>query len=211
MNPYSAPYAPAPALPLVMTGGWLKWAHLACVVAPLLLTLVGALADAALSDPNSPVPGLFIFLGVLLYFLRLVFALVWVYVSWNTLPPQWRRTRPGRLVSPGEAVGYLFIPFYNLYWMFVASAGLCEAMDIALESSGSTRRAPKGLAIASCVTQIIPYCNLLVAPILWTIFMFLADSARAEVVARLKDAPAPPPWGPAYGAAPVPLPYGGFR
>lgn len=35
------------------------------------------------------------------------------YQCWHALPIQFRTT------SPGKAVGFLFIPFYNLYWAFV--------------------------------------------------------------------------------------------
>jgi len=45
-------------------------------------------------------------------------ALVWLYKSWEMLPESMRVTGNGTRVSPGQAVGYLFIPFYNLYWYF---------------------------------------------------------------------------------------------
>jgi hypothetical protein len=41
-----------------------------------------------------------------------------LYKFWATLPVGWRRTTPGR------GVGFCFIPFFNLYWFYVAFHGL---------------------------------------------------------------------------------------
>jgi hypothetical protein len=41
-----------------------------------------------------------------------------LYKYWATLPVGWRRTTPGR------AVGFCFIPLFNLYWFYVAFHGL---------------------------------------------------------------------------------------
>ena len=121
-------------------------------------------------------------LGVLFLFLALVAAAVWLYMAWGSVPASMRYTDRGRWVTPGKAVGYLFIPMYNVYWMFVANQGLCEAVDRTLLAQGGMPRAPRGVARAACVAQIIPYCNLLVAPILWAVYMFQVDRARREMV-----------------------------
>jgi len=99
------------------------------------------------------------------------------------LPPSMRYTAT-RQVSPGQAIGFLFIPFFNWYWIFVANVGYCDALDRMLINQGSHRRAPKGLAIACCVTQLVPYVNILIAPFLWMTYMILADRAKAELLPR---------------------------
>ena len=54
-----------------------------------------------------------------------VFFMLWIYRSWNLLPPDKRRCRLWMdMVSPGLAVGLLFIPFFNFYWIMVAFFGL---------------------------------------------------------------------------------------
>jgi len=110
-------------------------------------------------------------------------SLVWLYQAWSTVPQEMRYSDGGKWVTPGRAIGFLFIPFYNLYWVFVANVGLCEAVNRTLLARGGQPRAPRGLAIAACVAHLVPYCNLLVAPILWAIYMFQVDGARREMLA----------------------------
>ena len=58
---------------------------------------------------------------------------------------------------------------------------LCTALDYSLAGTGSMARAPKGLAIAAAVTQVIPYVNLGIAPFMWMLFMFSADATKKEL------------------------------
>ncbi|MEM7146318.1 MAG: hypothetical protein AAF591_14370 [Verrucomicrobiota bacterium] len=46
-----------------------------------------------------------------------------LYTCWNALPKKYRAT------SPGAAVGFLFIPFYNFYWAFIAYGKLADGFD----------------------------------------------------------------------------------
>src|SRR5688572_19301652 len=52
--------------------------------------------------PFVPVPLLF----------SMIANLVMIYKMWAALPPSHART------SPGKAVGLLFVPLFNIYWMF---------------------------------------------------------------------------------------------
>ena len=47
---------------------------------------------------------------------------VFIYYFWKSIPKRFART------TPGKAMGFLFIPFFNLYWYFVAF--LCGSEDI---------------------------------------------------------------------------------
>ena len=46
---------------------------------------------------------------------RIVLALMWIHGAWSDVP---RQLRAELDVTPGGAVGRLFIPAFNLYWMF---------------------------------------------------------------------------------------------
>ena len=219
-NPYAPPapgmgysgYAAAPG-----TGGWIKWVYLACMALMVALG-VGGLAFSSLGDGDydpstgsyeegdsdlQALAGGMLTFAALMWVLRVVFGLVWLYSAWSTIPPELRFTK-SRSMSPGAAVGLMFVPFYNLYWIFAANVGLCDALDYGLMSVGSPRRGPRGLAITSCVLQVIPYANIFLAPFMWIFFMFAADSARNELLLRLAQgsAPAPQPYG-YYGAPPA--------
>ncbi len=184
-NPYAAPqvaggFAFGPPMGLGPVayrphGGGLKWVYLASLLGGYALVGVGA-AVAAGGEEDAGIAVL-AFGAIMAVFVRLIVALVWIYGAWAAIPPDYRLTSTGRRVSPGEAIGYLFIPFFNLYWMFVVSGGLCDAVNSLLRSSGSYRTAPKGLSLAACICQFVPYGNALIAPFLWFFFMLSLDAA----------------------------------
>lgn len=47
-----------------------------------------------------------------------IFGLILHYKCWKALPEKYRHT------SPGKAVGFLFIPFFNFFWWDVSFGGL---------------------------------------------------------------------------------------
>jgi hypothetical protein len=162
----------------------MKWLYVAGWGGFWLFFVVGIVLTAAFEGTNAAeVGGGFYGLGALFLPLVPIGSMVWLYRAWSSVPPGMRYTAQGRWVTPGSAVGYCFIPFFNLYWVFVANVGLCDAIDRVLIAKGAAARAPKGLAIAACIGHLVPYCNLLVAPILWSLYMFMADSARREMLA----------------------------
>ncbi len=217
-NPYAAPqafgppgYSPqAPQSPIAYRahGGGLKWAYLATLLGGIAVGILGGIIAAA---GEEDVGAAIAVLGLLAaFFGRLVFALIWLFVAWDAVPVDYRVTSSGRRVSPGEAVGFMFIPFFNLYWMFVASGGLADALDYMSRSSGSHRQAGKGTSLAACICQFIPYLNFLVAPFVWFAFMFQIDGA-AKALEQASAAGAGAGAGPqgfgapagAYGAPPA--------
>ena len=53
----------------------------------------------------------------------IVFFMIWHYNNWELVDPDLRKTTPGR------AVGFLFIPFYNFYWIFVSFIWLWQGLN----------------------------------------------------------------------------------
>jgi hypothetical protein len=93
-------------------------------------------------------------LNLLASFPRMVLLLVvsgiFLYRAWAQIQDGIART------TPGKAVGYRFIPFFNFYWEFVAVKGLAEdiehyahARKIAIEPI--PRRLPLSYCILMCV------------------------------------------------------------
>lgn len=120
------------------------------------------------------VPGALLYLGAIL---------AWVYKSWEFLPPEMRRNAAGRTFEPGAAALLLVVPIYNLYWIFAQSLGLCDALDAALVQSGKAPSAPRNLAVACGVVQIIPVLNWLLGPFLWLTYVFLVDRTKRQLLA----------------------------
>jgi hypothetical protein len=84
--------------------------------------------------------------------------------------------------SAGKAIGYQFIPYYNLYWIFFSSLRLCDRLSLQLRLRGLQARAPRGLVLAACVVSVIPYVNVLIAfPVLWTIAACMLQSTVNQV------------------------------
>lgn len=84
--------------------------------------------------------------AVVLYFLygvativSCVFLYMFVYSFWKSIPPRVARC------SPGRAVGFLFIPFFQLYWLFIAYVGGVRDMNkgFKLYESVGVRRGEK--------------------------------------------------------------------
>ncbi|MEI7910740.1 MAG: DUF4339 domain-containing protein [Verrucomicrobiota bacterium] len=90
-------------------------------------------------------------------------VLNYIYLAriWSAL--QYGRPR----TTPGKAVGLLFVPFFNLYWLFVAFYGLAQDWNRITTRFGDLNRAPKlseGLFLAYCCCSIVVFP---VAIILW--------------------------------------------
>lgn len=169
----------------------LRWVALGSFVATFLSLAVAFLIAGVADESNDVAAGFAAVLMMAWIPLSVVYfvtALVWIYKSWEMIPAAFRVTASGKRVSPGAAVGFLFIPGFNVfYWNFVCAGGLCDALNNVLAAYGSPRRAPKGFAIACSVLQLVPYVNLTLAPFFWLAWMFMVDSAKAEY-ARLAAA-----------------------
>lgn len=101
----------------------------------------------------------------LLYFswmpsiLSIVFFFILLYKAWAAL-------QDGQTpVSPGKALGFLFIPFFNLYWIFVAFGAWGKQYNLFAERNNiGGPRMNEGLFIAYPVLCIVPIANI-AAPI----------------------------------------------
>lgn len=107
------------------------------------------------------IPLAFVFVG----FGVLVAGMVFQYMLLHGL---WRVVQDGRArTTPGKAVGFLFIPLFNLYWIFIAQYGLAQELNRIID--GERAPAPKaneGLALTFCILiccAAIPVINLAVA------------------------------------------------
>lgn len=91
----------------------------------------------------------------------LPFGLSIIYKAWEQIEDG-KDTR----TEPGKAVGYLFIPYYNLYWIFIAYKGLAEDMNKYILEKGYSgeKVVNEGLVLTACifnVCMVIPYINML--------------------------------------------------
>jgi hypothetical protein len=210
------PYAPPTATSVDVSAGAramtpvLKWVFLVAWIATLLgyvgymyanvaftfehLSAMGSGAyayggrppNALLDDPTTQsFFGVYMLAGITM----MVIGVSWLGVAWATLPDAYRVTKSGKHMSPAAVVGFMFIPCFSYYWVFPTNLGLCDAHDYLLEHFSSPRRSPRGLALAACICTIIPCTTVLVAPILWLVFMFKMERVKRDLVALQSGAP----------------------
>lgn len=115
----------------------------------------------------------------------LVFCMAWLHQAWRVV------ARDDEDFSPGLRVGLLFVPVFNLYWMFVAIPGLSTAIQNELRYLAPTRAHTTGWApgLIACILLLIPYFQP-IAVCMFIAWMLLANNALQRLIRyheRLRD------------------------
>lgn len=169
----AAPMPPLPGLPSlppISKGFRLGGIVLAAILTLLLVALGVALAqDRKTAGLAMGLIGLS-FIPVILVAVLIATTL---HACWKTIaaPPIGGGIQGLARTTPGKAVGFLFIPFFNFYWAFQAVPGLATDVNRTLEAMGHVHpnsppspRVSRGLGIAWCVCSIlgaIPFVGVL--------------------------------------------------
>lgn len=107
------------------------------------------------------------FATVLLHFVTFG---IFSWIHFNLMHGKMPKTRQDD-PSAGKAVGFMFIPFFNLYWWFFSNLRLMDRLNEQRTAAGLPPTAPKGLFIACSVLLFIPLLNyasiLILFPIMW--------------------------------------------
>jgi hypothetical protein len=107
----------------------------------------------------------------------------------------WAAIQDGRArTSPGRAVGFLFIPVFNLYWVFQAFWGFAKDFNaFAARHSLNVPRLPSGMFLAIALLYVgglIPVLNLLSLPAAFILGLVLVPKVCAAVNAVAETLPA---------------------
>ena len=128
--------------------------------------------------------------GVLVTYAAVVFSVL-IYKMWAALPIAWARTTPGR------AVGLLFVPIYNLFWVFQVFRGFATDYNVFAERHALPGpRLSTGLFTAYpvlCLLAAIPYLGLLLVPAAYVVGLVMIAQICDAVNAAPAHVPAPPP------------------
>lgn len=164
-----------------------------------IIIMVGAIM-AATADPNAG--------GALmpLAFVPIAFSVVmWyvlIYKMWSAMPVGWGRT------TPGKAVGFMFVPFFNVYWLFQVWWGWAQDYNRhASDQGGSLPRMSEGLALAMCILVFltaIPLINLFAGIALLIVQIMVVSKVIHCVNALATQSRGTIPSAPSLGAAPHP-------
>lgn len=177
-NPYGTqmvapadPSAPYPS-PEVGPGKFGLWMGLflggiaLIVVGGLMLALVGGNAevDAEGNASNQATAGLLIagLLGMAGY-LTTILSVIPFYI---TLFRAWKCLQPGGMArsTPGKAIGFMFIPFFNLYWIFMAINGLAADWNRTVTTFEDLKAAPRlseGVFLTLCIGMFLQPLGLI--------------------------------------------------
>ena len=160
-----------------------KWMYLGVSLAQFLVGL-GTLAD------STKLQTAFVLVQLPVALVSMVLICIWIHTAWSDIPADERGD-----ITPGGAVGKLFIPFYNIYWIFAISTSLCGVLNSKLVRIGSQPLAPKGLAVLGCIVHLLtsaanigglegagPFIAV-ISYGLWFAYMLECDKART-ILAR---------------------------
>lgn len=119
-------------------------------------------------------------------FTLMILPLVVIYKMWASI-----RDGNHARTTPGKAIGFLFIPFFNFYWLFQVWGGFPTDYNKYVERH-RLNIPPLGPAIYTAypvliVLSVIPFLNILTA--VAALFVFLLIIAKtSDAVNRLADA-----------------------
>lgn len=131
--------------------------------------------------------------GVLIFVAFAPFLLANLVITWVVIYKMWASIQDGNQArtTPGKAIGFLFIPFFNLYWLFQVWGGFPTDYNKFVESHGlNVPLLGSGIYTAYpvlIVLSVIPGLNVLT--MLAGLFTFLVVTAKtSDAVNRLADA-----------------------
>ena len=131
--------------------------------------------------------------GILIFLATAPFLLAQVILTYLVIYKMWASIRDGNQTrtTPGKAIGFLFIPFFNLYWLFQVWAGFPTDYNQYVEQHRlSVPHLGSGIYTAYpvlIVLSVIPGLNVLTALVgLFVFFVIIAKTSDA--VNRLADA-----------------------
>jgi hypothetical protein len=109
-----------------------------------VLTLIMLFITVGIDDEEAPA------IFVIPIFIMYVFALVFHYNAWKAIQDE--RTE----ISPSKAIGFLFIPGYNLFWLFKTLYGYAQEHNAYVSRQKiETKDLPELLYFYQCVLLLV--------------------------------------------------------
>ncbi len=156
-----------------------------------LVSLIGA--AIAFEEWEEELGGFLLILALAAVVYSGIVMMVFVYRMWASLPLWAART------TPGAAIGLMFVPFYNFYWVFQVYLGWTQDYNrMALSENAPLPRMPEGLAMTICIMTVagaVPYLGMLFSMtnlVLLPIFMVKACDGINALALEADAAPSTP-------------------
>jgi hypothetical protein len=175
-NGYAVPTGPRPGPALRKWHFGLTLGGMSVMVFAIVFMFIGIAGGAAAGGDEAGMGVLVGILGMYAGMFLSMFMLigaaiaqaVWIYRIWNWLPMDQRRGAAGwtGYISPGAACGFNFIPYFNIYWLFVLNLGLADAMT---RTAGSVN-------VASPINRDSALWAAVLRMVFWPVGIFLQHS-----------------------------------
>ncbi len=132
----------------------------------LIMVGVGVLLNT--HNPDTSI--LIMLLGLVFILVGSIYLLVVVYRLWAFIIYESNQLGLTPAIrSPGQAVGFLFIPLFNFYWLFLVYGKMADNINAIAQQRGATHLMPEGLGKTIpilVILTIIPYLGLLISLVL---------------------------------------------
>ena len=159
----------------------------------LLVAVIVTFVALAAQDPHNQGPPLAMFGFMALASLPALFSMVvlfmFIYRMWASIQDGQAR------MTPGKAVGFCFIPLFNLYWMFPVFQGFAEDYNTYLARRGlHLQRLNDQLFLSYPIMVLfsaIPYLGMLASPVALVILVLII-SKTCDAVNALNHVPSVP-------------------
>ena len=158
-----------------------KGKFLAGIFGPIALIFVIGFGASLFVDPETGNGSAALGAGVMLLMLASLATMVvticmLIYKMWDAIQDGHART------SPGKAIGFMFIPFFNLYWIFQAYYGWTVDYNklVQRHQVQGAQRMPEGLALTMCIltlATIIPILGIFIALVNCVLMIVFFNSA----------------------------------
>ncbi|MBI4851497.1 MAG: DUF4328 domain-containing protein [Acidobacteria bacterium] len=153
--------------------GTLTW----LISLPVYILFMALTLDGRLSGGDEEVLAVTFVLTILMAIPTGILFLIWLYKTWEAVPERYRST------SPGKALGFLFIPFFNMYWIFRAFPGLSKSIEKAHRAINPSSAGSGGFVVGmiACVINFIPFLNIL-SFIPFMIWVLVTNNAKNKML-----------------------------
>ena len=133
-------------------GNPVQWRnHAVCLIAATVLMAIGIIYSMYDSGGGGLVLAVCYVLAMPLFITAGVLQMIYLHRGWSLLKGL-NRVR----TTPGRAVGLLFVPLFNLYWMFVAWYGWAQEYNRYVDATGrgASERVSEGWFLAHCILMV---------------------------------------------------------
>jgi len=127
-----------------------------------------------------------IFIGYFAMIASAVIGYMLMYKFWNQIQDGYQKT------TPGKAIGFMFIPLFNIYWQFVAIHGFAQNANAYADRHGvNMPKINENLTLTQCILvccMFIPLVNILagLALLVIGIINFIAFKNASVAIAAHK-------------------------